>query len=246
MNPIIPKLETVTRSCVECGAEFTTEAAVLVAPAGSREEGRRSVIGRNRCDACTAAIEADQAAEAERARQSRTDELLQQIPAEFVAASLGDEAAVATWTAKFLTGIRTSLVLIGPVGAGKSYQAWAAWREIALARPETGMRAFRVSDLLQQLRAADPEEHLQLLRRCQRAELLFLEDLGVTAPSEWVFEQLGEIVDERWTQGRPMFVTTNVKPRELGERVGERVVSRLADMAGAPVHIDHADRRRAR
>ena len=45
-----------------------------------------------------------------------------------------------------------------------------------------------------------------------------------------MLEQLYAIVDERYAANRSMIVTTNMNLPDLEEQIGERTVSRLAEM----------------
>ena len=57
-----------------------------------------------------------------------------------------------------------------------------------------------------------------------------------------MLEQLYAIVDERYATNRSIVVTTNLEHGELKEQIGERTVSRLAEMCEPlPMHGD--DRR---
>lgn len=253
-EPTLPSeasLERETRACRRCGVAF--EAQVLRTAVVGREQ---ILFGQQLCEAC---VEVERAEEREReraaaegARAARVEAHLRAVPARFAAAWC-DEPAVVEWVEAW-TDRRDvpepSLVLLGPVGSGKSYQAWGAWRALAEARPALELVAWRVSQLLERLRAAEPEERAVILRACHDADLLLLEDLGVAKPTEWVQEQLLEIVDERYVRCLPILATTNLLPNEeLDARIGERAASRLHEMGrfvgieGAP---SHPDRRRAR
>lgn len=69
----------------------------------------------------------------------------------------------------------------------------------------------------------------QVMRRCQRAGLLILDDLGAEKPSEWVRERLFAIVDHRYGRELPIWSTSNLDPDRLMAVVGERVFWRFIE-----------------
>jgi DNA replication protein DnaC len=72
--------------------------------------------------------------------------------------------------------------------------------------------------------------YLEFFERLTSVDLLHLDDLGAEKRSDWVLEQLYAIVDERYATNRSMLVTTNLELNELEDQIGERTVSRLAEM----------------
>lgn len=131
--------------------------------------------------------------------------------------------------------IRT-LVLTGATGAGKSLAA--AWA-LAGAHGSGCWMPATVLDSPDRWRATEPA--------ARRADCLVLDDLGREHPSEsgWSSEQLANLVTGRIDSGRRTIVTTNLTPPELGQRYGDRLLSRLRrDDAGlvAVGNIDLRDR----
>jgi DNA replication protein DnaC len=72
------------------------------------------------------------------------------------------------------------------------------------------------------------------------AEVLVLDDLGAIRPSEWVWDTVSLVLNSRYNNMRTTIITTNYpalppgagSPREetLGDRIGERMRSRLVEM----------------
>lgn len=139
-----------------------------------------------------------------------------------------------------------SLYLTGPVGTGKTYQAAALVRRhyLELERPRGSLTAddvfagaihsrpvvwANVPKLLEELRRSfDAPERAP--KGLEIAPLLVLDDIGAEKPSEWVEERLYCIVNERYESGLPIIVTSNLTPAKLGQRLGARLTSRLAEM----------------
>jgi DNA replication protein DnaC len=64
-------------------------------------------------------------------------------------------------------------------------------------------------------------------------DLLVIDDLGAEKGTEWVVEQLYRIVDYRYRMCLPLVVTTNLSGREIRDRFGDRILSRLVEACTA-------------
>jgi DNA replication protein DnaC len=82
-----------------------------------------------------------------------------------------------------------------------------------------------------------------LLDRLAAVDLLHVDDVGAEQSSPWVLEQLYTIVNTRYEDGRAMLLTTNLRPDELREQIGERTVSRIIEMCGDPLMLCGTDQR---
>jgi DNA replication protein DnaC len=96
-------------------------------------------------------------------------------------------------------------------------------------------RRVRYAATVEFLEAMRPTNHNEaererIMRDLQRVHALLLDDLGKDKPSEWVHEQLYELVNYRYNHELPTLVTSNNGADELVERVGQGVVDRLAEM----------------
>lgn len=136
-----------------------------------------------------------------------------------------------------------NLVLLGPVGTGKTYAAMAAAR-LALDRG-WNVRFHPVIELLDRIRPGGDDRTLDVAAGCH---LLVLDDLGGERPSEWTAERLYLICNRRWLEQRPTVVTSNLDAADgqgpLVDAVGARLYSRLVD--GAVVaRLAGPDRRRS-
>jgi DNA replication protein DnaC len=86
------------------------------------------------------------------------------------------------------------------------------------------------------------EARRALMQDACETEFLVLDDLGAERTTEWVREQLGIIMNERWANRRATIVTTNQKLDYFADTLGHRAVSRLEAMVNM-VEVDGRDRR---
>lgn len=145
---------------------------------------------------------------------------------------------VAAWLAAYQAGSKGTLILIGGVGAGKSWTLWkiadtltrADWRgrfELAAA--------YEVKD------ATDRPGNPALVDQWKRADLFAIDDLGVQRVNDWDAERLHALIDQRWQHKRPTLIASN--EANLRDVLGPRAASRLVDGATL-VRFTGNDRRR--
>lgn len=133
-----------------------------------------------------------------------------------------------------------NLVLIGPVGTGKTHAAVAACRVAHWSG--LGVRFLPVVELLDLLRPGGPENALYDLADVDR---LILDDVGSERPTEWTAERLYALLNRRWLEVAPTIVTTNLAPADLEESIGARLFSRLVGNDAVVLALYGNDRRRA-
>jgi DNA replication protein DnaC len=135
----------------------------------------------------------------------------------------------------------------GSVGTGKTTLAMLVSRRAI----EAGFTAaiYSLPRLLARIRRTYDGEagqlsYLQFFERLTSVDLLQIDDLGAEKRSDWVLEQLYAIVDERYASNRSIVVTTNLDVDQLEEQIGERTVSRLAEICEV-LRLHGADHRYA-
>ncbi|MFE2520401.1 ATP-binding protein [Streptomyces mirabilis] len=136
-----------------------------------------------------------------------------------------------------------SLLIAGPTGTGKTYQAYGAVRALLSQGVRLRWEATTTADLYARLRPRnghDAERDLQTLARCP---LLLLDDLGAAKTSEWTEELTYRLINHRYEHMLPTLITTNLPIPELRTSLGDRVTSRLAEMTERVV-LTGPDRRR--
>lgn len=129
-----------------------------------------------------------------------------------------------------------SLLIAGPTGVGKTFQAYGAIRRMMTGGIVIGWLASTAPDLYARLRPRPDADSETEFRRWADVPLLLLDDLGAAKDSEWTEEVLYRIVNHRSEYELPAIYTTNLVIRakapgqpSLQSAVSERVFSRLAE-----------------
>jgi DNA replication protein DnaC len=132
------------------------------------------------------------------------------------------------------------LLIVGPVGVGKTHLAVAVLAELV---DTVGVRGVfcDFTDLLARIQATfsrgSDESEDEILATYRDAELLVLDELGARRPTDWARDVLYGLLNTRYNRKRITLLTTNYgdapeKPggETLELRVGTAVRSRLAEM----------------
>ena len=86
---------------------------------------------------------------------------------------------------------------------------------------------------------ADFSELLDMLKNCK---LLVIDDIGAEKSTEWVNERLLSIINTRMMKGLSTVYTSNCSLEDIGNRMGERISSRIRGSA-TEIHLVGQDRR---
>ena len=151
----------------------------------------------------------------------------------------------------------TGLLLTGSIGVGKTHLAVGIVKELIQERGVQGLFCdYR--ELLKEVQNSYNQKvsatELEVLRPVFEAEVLVLDELGASKPSEWVWDTVAHILNSRYNDRRTTIITTNYQnegsllsapakrggaTRELesggrditlGDRIGDRMWSRLQEM----------------
>jgi len=135
------------------------------------------------------------------------------------------------------------LLLVGSIGSGKTHLAVGALKALVAERGAQGLFSdYR--ELLREIQNTyNPQvttTELDILKPVMEAEVLVLDDLGAIRPSEWVWDTISMILNSRYNNVRTTIITTNYaalppgaggrREETLGDRIGERMRSRLCEM----------------
>ena len=142
------------------------------------------------------------------------------------------------------------LLLTGSIGVGKTHLAVGMLQALITERGAKGL-FYDYRDLLKQVqnsynRSVDVTE-LEILKPVFEAEVLVLDELGANKPTDWVWDTVAHILNTRYNDRRTTIITTNyanqpplgsdlnatrqvMREETLGDRIGERMRSRLQEM----------------
>ena len=103
------------------------------------------------------------------------------------------------------------LLIYGNVGSGKTYMAAAIANALLEEEKRVLMRNFVwISDIS----VFDAESKLNEL---SSYDLLVLDDLGAERMSKFAQQNVFNVVDRRWSSGKPMIITTNLTPEKMAK-----------------------------
>ncbi len=138
-----------------------------------------------------------------------------------------------------------SLLLLGVCGVGKTHEAYGAMRELAVTGVSARWAVTTAADLYAALRPRHGVDSETEFSKYRNARLLFVDDLGAERkPTEFTEEVNFRLINHRYEHHLPTLFTSNVEPKQLAERLGDRVTSRLAEMCER-IPMKGNDRRRS-
>jgi DNA replication protein DnaC len=145
----------------------------------------------------------------------------------------------------------TGLLLTGSIGVGKTHLAVGILQALVAERGATGL-FYDYRDLLKQVQHSYNRQvsatELEILAPVFDAEILVLDELGASKPTDWVWDTVAHILNTRYNDRRTTIITTNyanlaplgtesangarasAREETLGDRIGERMRSRLQEM----------------
>ena len=167
----------------------------------------------------------------------------ERFPKRFVEA-VADHPQVQAWAEGYVESPKSSpsLLIVGPTGTGKTWQAYGALRAAVTTPAAPSWEATTFADFTASLRpsAKDPEGNLE---RYRSAQIMLLDDLGAAKSSEWVEETAYRLLNHRYEAMLPTIFTTNLPLADLREGLGDRLASRLVETCERVV-LAGGDRRR--
>jgi DNA replication protein DnaC len=145
------------------------------------------------------------------------------------------------------------LLFMGPAGVGKTHLAVSIIRALI----EKGFAGLfcEFGSLLKEIQDSynpvSKSSELKVLAPIYQADVLVLDELGASVPTEWVRDTMYQIINKRYNDNKLTIFTTNYldtgddNSKRLEERISYRLRSRLYEMC-TNVVIDGEDYRRRR
>jgi DNA replication protein DnaC len=142
------------------------------------------------------------------------------------------------------------LLLTGSIGVGKTHLAVGMLQALISERGARGL-FYDYRELLKQVQNSYNRNvhatELEVLAPVFEAEVLVLDELGASKPTDWVWDTVAHILNTRYNDRRTTIITTNyanlpplggeltgpraaMREETLGDRIGERMRSRLQEM----------------
>ena len=144
------------------------------------------------------------------------------------------------------------LLLIGTVGVGKTHLAVSILKGLT----ERGFNClfYEFGSLLKEIQDSynsnTKTSELAVLAPVLNADVLVLDEVGASKPTDWVRDTMAHIINTRYNDKKLTIFTTNYsderrneREETLEDRIGVRLRSRLYEMCKA-VEINGADYRR--
>jgi len=142
------------------------------------------------------------------------------------------------------------LLFTGSMGVGKTHLAVGVLHRLIRERGVKGLFCdYRelLKSIQNSYNADVRTTELDLLKPVFAAEVLVLDDLGAQKPNEWVWDTVALILNTRYNDRQTTIITTNyddlpsassrineferaAREPTLGDRIGDRMLSRLAEM----------------
>lgn len=202
---------------------------------------------------CAACDDEQEIGERDKVAAAALAKCVDTIPARYREART-DNTEIRGWVDQFHQSPRTtpSLLLLGPTGTGKTYQAYAALKAaVTWARPNrvgvlipVRWQALTYADLTASMRPRGRDyDTEQVLKTYLDTDLLFVDDLGAGKITEAVEEVTYRLINGRYNDMRPSIFTSNLELPALRDAIGDRVASRLSETS-VRVVLNGPDRRR--
>ena len=149
--------------------------------------------------------------------------------------------------------VERGLLFMGPVGVGKTHLAVSIVRDL-VEKKGVSCLFYEFGSLLKEIQDSynpvSQTSELKVLAPVYEAEVLVLDELGASKPTDWVRDTMMAVIGKRYNERRLTIFTTNYLDARRGERdetledrIGVRLRSRLFEMCKT-VQIDGEDYRK--
>ncbi len=130
------------------------------------------------------------------------------------------------------------LLYLGTCGVGKTHLAVSALK--ALIRKGIGGMFYDFRDLLKEIQDSyNPNTHtseLKILAPIFETEVLVLDELGASKPTEWVQDTMTHIINKRYNEKKVTLFTSNYQDIPIGSAYGETLTDRIGVRLRSRLH----------
>ena len=145
----------------------------------------------------------------------------------------------------FIAGSTEGLLLLGPVGTGKTHLMSAVAKAfhqdadphfeerdgitVAVSKEVKTVAFYMMLDLVAALREDVRKGVSTTVNRCLSVDLMVLDDLGVERSTEFIAEEIAQIINGRYNAMKPIAVSTNLTLNGIKDRYTDRSISRWVE-----------------
>lgn len=84
------------------------------------------------------------------------------------------------------------------------------------------------------------ETEQEIVLKKLRTTILFLDDIGTESATDWAKEILYDVINYRYEERLATFISSNLSPQELANRLGDKFASRVIEMC-KPIRVEGND-----
>ena len=136
------------------------------------------------------------------------------------------------------------LFIHGPSGVGKTFLTASLARELFVRGSDVKWRFESLPRLVMEIQDCFHKKtsSLDFLKEIVESEILVLDDLGVEKLTEFVYQAIYFVLNEREMNCRPTLITSNFSLAEIQDKFDSRISSRIAGMCRV-IELRGSDRR---
>ena len=136
--------------------------------------------------------------------------------------------------------------LCGKTGSGKTCLSVVFAKE--LTKTQKNIYFQNVPELLFEIKGTFDQENkvfndYGLICKWAEKPYLILDDLGAEKVTEYVRQSLYTLINKRYLDNLPTFITSNLSLDEISARLDDRIASRIFEMCGQPINLGSEDLR---
>lgn len=147
------------------------------------------------------------------------------------------------------------LFLYGGCGSGKTYNlygikkllfgnAYLKYKQTKIDHFKEKPKMTTVPEFISDLKSNFDGENSErrIVDAIKTGYILLLDDFGTEKITDWTEEIIYRLINHRYEYMKPTYFSSNLSPKELSDRVGDRIVSRIVEMCEI-IKVDEEDRR---